>query len=34
MNTSEIIFGGGRFWCTQAIFQQVLGVHNIESGYS
>ena len=34
MNTSEIIFGGGRFWCTQAIFQQVLGVHNVESGYS
>jgi peptide methionine sulfoxide reductase msrA/msrB len=34
MNTSEIIFGGGRFWCTQAIFRQVRGVNNVESGYS
>lgn len=34
MNTSEIIFGGGRFWCTQAIFRRVRGVNNVESGYS
>ena len=29
-----ITFGGGCFWCTEAIFEQVNGVEKVESGYS
>ena len=27
-------FGGGCFWCTEAIFERVAGVDKVESGYS
>ncbi len=30
----EIVFGGGCFWCVEAILKELRGVENIESGYS
>lgn len=32
--TDTAYFGGGCFWCTEAIFQRVKGVTNVISGYA
>jgi peptide-methionine (S)-S-oxide reductase len=29
----RIAFGGGCHWCTEAVFQQVVGVLKVEQGY-
>ena len=31
---SKIIFGGGCFWCTEAMFRELKGVFTVKSGYS
>lgn len=33
-NTEEVVFGGGCFWCTEAIFKQIEGVSEVLPGYS
>tara|TARA_R110002012_G_scaffold312248_1_gene522724 strand:+ start:305849 stop:306361 length:513 start_codon:yes stop_codon:yes gene_type:complete len=30
---SKIAFGGGCHWCTEAVFQSVIGVEKVEQGY-
>ncbi len=31
---SSVTFGGGCFWCTEAIYKELKGVHSVTSGYS
>ena len=34
MASEMITLGGGCFWCTEAVFQQIDGVLSVEAGYS
>ncbi len=33
-NLQTIVLGGGCFWCTEAVFVNVSGIEDVESGYS
>jgi peptide-methionine (S)-S-oxide reductase len=34
MDQQTIVLGGGCFWCTEAVYKEVRGVTDVESGYS
>ena len=34
MNTQIATLAGGCFWCLEAVFDEVKGVHSVESGYA
>ncbi len=34
MERETIILGGGCFWCTEAVFKMLKGVHSVEPGYA
>lgn len=33
MTLDVAIFAGGCFWCTEAVFSELRGIHSVESGY-
>ncbi|HET8745302.1 MAG TPA: peptide-methionine (S)-S-oxide reductase MsrA [Ramlibacter sp.] len=34
MASETIVLGGGCFWCTEAVYKEVRGITDVESGYS